>query len=62
MATQTPQTRQRVKGRRPRITEEQKQKAVELYTGDAMTVGEIAASCGFSVPSLYRILREKEVF
>lgn len=47
------------RGSRPRITDEAKDKAVRLYLEDKMTVAEIAKECGFSVPSLYRILKER---
>ena len=50
---------QSLRGRKPRITEQTKEKAVKLYQEDTLTVQQIADQCGFSVPSLYRILREK---
>lgn len=49
------------RGRPSRITEKTKEKAVELYQADLLNVDEIAKVCGFSLPTLYKILREKGV-
>lgn len=55
------ETEARVRGRRPRVTEEMKDKAISLYLHSDLTVGEVAKECGFSVTTLYRIINERTV-
>lgn len=43
-------------GRKSMLSDELKQKAIDLYVNSDMTVHQIADECGFSHQTLYRIL------
>lgn len=59
MVMAKPQT-ERKNARRPRITEEKKNRICELYNADVQ-IKDIAVECDVNVQTIYRTLRERRL-